>query len=254
MRPIHAPARALSLLIPFALLAWTPAAQEAAAARRPTQGDADLIFVLLKAGTPKEKRTAEESTKLQAAHLANIRKLADEGSLVLAGPFGPGGDPATRGLFVFDVPNIADAERLTETDPAVKAGTLVLEAFPMRATAALRTLGDLEKESAATRPAPASGPAGFQIRAYTYLVADDADRADRALAPLRSARRVCLFGRLGGAMAGKAIVVLDAKDAAAAESLLAPVKSELGAFSMRTWYATPNLTRIHEAAATRASR
>ena len=86
---------ALSLLMLSAALA----AQEAKPAAPPPPGyDAALaerlgadqrgmrayVFVILKTG-PKTDQTKEESAKLFAGHMANIKRLAAEGKLVLAG-------------------------------------------------------------------------------------------------------------------------------------------------------------------------
>jgi uncharacterized protein YciI len=80
-----------------------------------------------KAWTPE---VTPETEKLQAAHLANIGRLADTGKLVGAGPMGDGG--VLRGLFVFKTDTLEEARSLADTDPAVKAGRLVLEIHPWR--------------------------------------------------------------------------------------------------------------------------
>jgi uncharacterized protein YciI len=69
-----------------------------------------------------------ERARIQEAHLANIRRLADEGKLLLAGPFSDGGE--LRGLFVFQVGSLEEAKALCDTDPAVQAGRLRVELHP----------------------------------------------------------------------------------------------------------------------------
>jgi uncharacterized protein YciI len=98
------------------------------------------VMAFLKAG-PNRNRPREEAQKLQAAHRANINRLAAEGKLVLAGPFADDGE--LRGIYVFDVKTVAEAEALTKTDPAIQAGQLVMELHPWYGTAALMTVNDL---------------------------------------------------------------------------------------------------------------
>jgi uncharacterized protein len=75
--------------------------------------------------TPEE---TPETKKLQQAHMANIQKMAGEGKLLLAGPFLDGGD--LRGIYVFRVATMAEAQELAATDPAVAAGRLRMEFHP----------------------------------------------------------------------------------------------------------------------------
>jgi uncharacterized protein YciI len=60
--------------------------------------------------------------------MANIRRLGDEGKLLVAGPFLDDGD--LRGIFIFDVPTMEEAKNLCETDPAIKSGRLSYEIHP----------------------------------------------------------------------------------------------------------------------------
>jgi uncharacterized protein YciI len=75
--------------------------------------------------TPEQTPQVEE---LQKAHLANIVRLAELKKLVVAGPFGDQGQLA--GIFVFQVGSLAEAQALSATDPAVKAGRLAIELHP----------------------------------------------------------------------------------------------------------------------------
>lgn len=79
-------------------------------------------------GTAWTPERTPEVDKLQEGHMANIRRLADEGKLVLAGPFSDGGD--LRGLFVFKTDSVEEAKGWCNTDPAVKAGRLRVELHP----------------------------------------------------------------------------------------------------------------------------
>ena len=94
------------------------------------------VFCLLKSGT-NTTASKEESKKLFEGHMANIGKLAQEGKLVVAGPFMKN-DRNYRGIFIFNVETIEEAKALVATDPAIKANLLEAELTPWYATAALQ--------------------------------------------------------------------------------------------------------------------
>ena len=98
------------------------------------------VMAFLKAG-PNRNRPREEAQKLQAAHRANINRLAAEGKLVLAGPFAD--DGVLRGIYIFDVKTVAEAEALTNSDPAIQAGQLVMELHPWYGSAGLMMVNDI---------------------------------------------------------------------------------------------------------------
>ncbi|RWY57179.1 YciI family protein [Mucilaginibacter gilvus] len=108
------------------------------------------VMAFLKEG-PTKITDAKAGQELQMAHLRNIMKLAAEGKLVLAGPFMD--DHPIRGIFIFNVATIEEAQGLTATDPAIKAGTLVMELHPWYGSAALMQVvpihNTLEKKSVA---------------------------------------------------------------------------------------------------------
>ncbi len=69
-----------------------------------------------------------EIQELQKAHIANIVRLADLKKLVVAGPFGDDGD--LRGIFVFRVASMKEAQDLSATDPMIKIDRLRIELHP----------------------------------------------------------------------------------------------------------------------------
>jgi len=111
------------------------------------------VMAFLKAG-PNRDRAPEEARALQRAHLDNIRRMAEEGKLVLAGPFMDDGDDGhdIRGIYVFAVDSVEEAEALTATDPAVQAGNLVMDLHPWYGSAALMKVNDIHAAIARTSP------------------------------------------------------------------------------------------------------
>lgn len=113
------------------------------------EGMRTYVMAFLKAG-PNRERPREEAQKLQAAHRANIKRLAAEGTLVLAGPFADNGE--LRGIYIFDVATVAEAEALTRTDPAIQAGQLAMELRPWYGSAALMMVNEVHSKIQKPRP------------------------------------------------------------------------------------------------------
>jgi uncharacterized protein YciI len=101
------------------------------------------VMAFLKAG-PNRDQDSTTAAEIQKAHLANIKRLAEEGKLVVAGPFEDDGE--LRGIFIFNVATIEEAKSLTETDPAIKAGRLVMELHPWYGSAAMMEINSLHKK------------------------------------------------------------------------------------------------------------
>lgn len=108
-------------------------------------GMKQYVMAFLKRG-PNRDRSKEESAKLQRAHMENIGRLAEAGTLVLAGPFLSDGD--LRGIYIFDVKTEEEAQALVETDPAIKAGSLIMELVPWYGSAALMEVRDIHEQIA----------------------------------------------------------------------------------------------------------
>lgn len=94
------------------------------------------VFCLLKTGT-NTTASKEETQKLFEGHMANIDKLAKEGKLVVAGPFMKN-DRNYRGIYIFNVETVDEAQKLVATDPAIQAKLLEAELTPWYSSAALQ--------------------------------------------------------------------------------------------------------------------
>jgi uncharacterized protein len=100
-------------------------------------GMKNYILVLLKPGSNTSVNKVTEDS-IFAGHMKNISRLAGNGSLVLAGPFGE--NNRYRGLFILNVANFDDAKKLLETDPAIKGKLLEPELYLWYGSAALQEI------------------------------------------------------------------------------------------------------------------
>jgi uncharacterized protein YciI len=100
------------------------------------------VFAFLKRG-PNQELDSVRKAELQMAHLKNINRMAEEGKLVLAGPFF--GNDDLRGIYVFNVGSIAEAEELTGTDPSIQAGLLTMELKEWYGSAALVGVNEIHE-------------------------------------------------------------------------------------------------------------
>ncbi len=103
------------------------------------------VMAFLKRG-PNRSQDSATAARLQMAHMENIGEMAEAGKLVLAGPFLGDGD--LRGIYIFAVESIEEAEALTRTDPAIQAGSLEMELTPWYGSAALMEVNEIHKNIA----------------------------------------------------------------------------------------------------------
>nr|WP_211196210.1 YciI family protein [Flavobacterium sp. H122] len=109
-------------------------------------GMKNYVFCILKTGS-NTTATAEEKKKYFEGHMANINRLAKEGKLVIAGPFMKN-DKNYRGIFIFNCKTVEEAQKLVETDPAVRAKIFDVELTPWYSSAALMLTPELHDKVA----------------------------------------------------------------------------------------------------------
>jgi uncharacterized protein YciI len=100
-------------------------------------GMKNYVLVLLKSGSNTSVDKVTEDSIFHG-HLSNIGRLAKNGDLVVAGPFGE--NDKYRGLFILNVTNFDDAKKLLETDPAIKANLLEPEMYLWYGSASLQEI------------------------------------------------------------------------------------------------------------------
>jgi uncharacterized protein YciI len=88
----------------------------------------DCYLGLLKRKYPIQHFPQEEMRQIQEGHLANIKKMADSGDLVIAGPV-EDEEEDLRGILIFRTRDPERIRALVAEDPAVQKGRLVLELY-----------------------------------------------------------------------------------------------------------------------------
>jgi len=85
-----------------------------------------FTFVLLRRGPRADDYTDDELEEIQTGHLAFLDAMHEQGHLLLSGPFRDQDDETKRGFCLYRT-SIDDTKRLTEQDPALRAGRMTAE-------------------------------------------------------------------------------------------------------------------------------
>lgn len=193
------------------------------------------VLVTLRRGPHAAEKSEAERSAIQSAHLANINRLAHEGTLVVAGPYGKDNhDPSARGIFIFDVPTLDAARGLTSSDPAVQAGVLVMELETLTTDAHLRDAIEAELvRQAAERQAGTDPSPGEHIRPYVVLRATRA-AAVQATLDAKAPGATIVSGNTGDE---RGFFVLDARETQLVRGWLGAAATTGGA-TIDEWYAS----------------
>ncbi|MFN0139512.1 MAG: YciI family protein [Pyrinomonadaceae bacterium] len=115
-------------------------------------GMKSYVFCILKTG-PKDAEIKDKKQRddIFARHMANMKRLADEGKLVMAGPFMKN-ERSYRGLFIFNVTTVEEAQKLVDTDPVIQSGMMIAELTPWYGSASLLATPEIHKKIAKVNP------------------------------------------------------------------------------------------------------
>jgi uncharacterized protein YciI len=138
-QPGAAPGPSAGATVPAPIPASTaqPPAYDAALAARlgaDERGMRSYVLVLLRNG-PNRLPPGPERDEMFRGHFANMKRLADAGHLIAAGPLD--GVNGLRGLFVYAVRSVDEARELTATDPVLIKGEMVADYHRYYGSAAL---------------------------------------------------------------------------------------------------------------------
>lgn len=152
----------VSFVLVVAFLVMPASAQKAEAAANPNYDEAlakrlgadergmrQYVICFLKTG-PLKVDDAAKRAELMKGHFGMINRLAGEGKLIVAGPFVNGGE--LRGIYLFDVKTVEEAQKLTETDPSIKEGYFKVEFVKWYGSAALMEVNGIHKKIAKANP------------------------------------------------------------------------------------------------------
>jgi uncharacterized protein YciI len=103
------------------------------------------VLVILKNG-PRPLPAGKERDEVFKGHFANMKRLAEERKLAVAGPLD--GVEARRGIFVLAVRDVEEARRLTETDPVIASGEMTADYHRFYSSAALMLVNENHKKVA----------------------------------------------------------------------------------------------------------
>lgn len=134
------------------LLAMAPAVAETRVAQAPVydaalakslgadeHGLRSYVLVILETG-PKKATDKAERARIFEGHFANMKRLAADGKLAVAGPLD--GKEERRGIFILATPDVDEAKTWVATDPVIQSGEMVAEYHKFFASAALMIVNE----------------------------------------------------------------------------------------------------------------
>lgn len=196
-----------------------------------TPFEPNCMLGILHTGPRTEPLSQEDSARYFGGHFANMTRLAKEGHLLLAGPYGSNKSaPDLRGIFILDTDNLERARELAETDPCFQAGIFRFAFHAMRTDYPMHAMQKAELERlAANERSGKKLPPSAGCRHYVMVTVADASRADA----LREHDAVYLFAQLEG---NRALAFVDCANHEQAVTMLKPLRAQLGDVTIDEWF------------------
>ncbi len=135
----------ICFVLPFIGLAQAPSYDSTLAKKLHADdyGMKMYVFVMLKTGSNTSTDKAAQNKAFEG-HMNNIKKMADNGQLAVAGPFENGGNH--RGIFILNVSTFEEAKKLLENDTAIKEKYLEPEMIQWYGSASLMETPAIHKK------------------------------------------------------------------------------------------------------------
>ena len=187
---------------------------------------------------PLRSPTREQQAEAMQGHFANMQRLAEEGTLLIAGPLAePKSDPDHRGIFVFDADTIEKGQALAATDPAGQMGVFVMDNYLLTTDAPLTELTRLEEEYKQRRLDDPDVPDEWTGRMYVMASAPYTAELHQHV---YRAEGVLIAGRLtNGQDVDSVFLWLDAPNAQLARQMLPDAN-----WTLHGWYGSPTVTEL----------
>jgi uncharacterized protein YciI len=208
------------------------------------EGESTLSWVWILTGPRDGELQGDARQAAFSGHFANIQRLAEEGKLLLAGPFAdPRTDARHRGIFVLATGDEREAREWAQTDPTAQAGVFEL------AIATFRTRDPLKRvhprhEAAVAAAGGADLPFDFHARPYVLVGGLPARAAARALPA--DAEGVLFAGLLASGSNEEWIVCLDAVTAEAAREKLRALPAGGVEWRVMPWFASAEVAGLRD--------
>ncbi|QDV07705.1 YCII-related domain protein [Planctomycetes bacterium Poly30] len=232
----------VSLLVSF--LGGLLVAGCASASRTPSGGyaAADFSLVLLRTGSAPEGSTEA----LTQGQFDFMNELAEQGKLLIAGPFGPDKDAEDLiGIFLLDEPDVENARELGGGDPLTQAGVLRQEVLPLTTLDVIRVLPSMETARQRRREAEGADMEKPDIRAYTILTAPDGPRAARSIFQHPAiGSTVVLMARMRAPREDELFAILDVPTAAELRARLEVANEDGIEVHISEWYGSPVIAEL----------